>query len=213
MEQTQVDPLHLEVLAKTNLRLVRCTSCEHHKTPGCPVPAIAGSATPRVFFVGEAPGATEAEPTGYSIDAGTAHIPTGRPFKGLCGKKLQTAIADVGFSLEDIVITNAVKHRPEKNRTPTAAEYETCSVFLKEEIELLKPKHILALGAVPSRALAYIAGIKLPPANLRGMTFDCLGAKVLCSWHPAYAFGYNRLKAAELIDDIQTIHKSIYGES
>jgi uracil-DNA glycosylase family 4 len=199
------DPLHLEALAKTNLRLARCVSCSLYTTPGCPVPAIAGSKTPKVFFVGEAPGATEAEPTGYTLDAAPAVIPTGRPFVGFSGKKLKEAIAQAGFELEDIVVTNAVKHRPPDNRTPTAEEYKTCSQYLKEEIEILKPKHIIALGAIPSRALAHLAGINLPASGLRGKTFDCLGAKVYCTWHPAYAFGYNKKAAVDLEQDLTAV--------
>lgn len=167
------------------------------------MPAIAGSPNPRVFFVGEAPGATEAEPTGYNLDGENGVvIPTGRPFVGFSGKKLKDAIAGAGFNPKDIVITNAVKHRPPDNRTPTAEEYTTCSQYLKTEIETLKPKYIVALGAIPSRTLAYLAGIKLPASGLRGKTFDCLGAKVFCTWHPAYAFGYNKNAAVQLEEDL-----------
>jgi uracil-DNA glycosylase family 4 len=171
------------------------------------VPAIAGSKAPRVFFVGEAPGATEAEATGYTLDGGPALIPTGRPFVGFSGKKLKDAIAQAGFEPEDIVITNAVKHRPPDNRTPTAEEYKVCSQYLKEEIEILKPKYIVALGAIPSRTLAHLAGITLPASGLRGKSFDCMGAKVFCTWHPAYAFGYNKKAAVDLEQDLSTVAK------
>ncbi len=207
------DPLHLPALLKSNLQLVRCANCSLSQTPGCPVPAISGSPNPKVLLVGEAPGATEAEPSGFGIPAGAAFYETGRPFVGFSGKKLRALLAEVGFDMPDISVSNAVKHRPPNNRTPTREEYQACSPFLLEEIRVFQPKRIIALGAVPSRALAYLAGTVLPSGSLRGKTFDLqvdeLTVPVLCTWHPAYAFGYKKTAAAELREDLEQVFGSI----
>ena len=98
-----------------------------------------GSHDAKIIFVGEAPGRNEAK--------------TGRPFCGAAGKVLDQLLAHVGISRESIYITNIVKDRPPENRDPTVGEIEVYGPFLDRQIEIIKPRVIVALGRY---AMGYI---------------------------------------------------------
>jgi|SRR3989344_1792803 len=85
-----------------------------------------------IMFVGEAPGRTEAE--------------TGRPFSGAAGKVLDEMLKSIGIEREDVYITNVVKDRPSNNRDPLPEEISLYAPFLDRQIEIIRPKVIVALG-------------------------------------------------------------------
>ena len=111
--------------------VIKCTKCELSKTRTNSVPGK-GNFHSDVIFVGEAPGKNE--------DL------KGEPFVGVAGKKLSLALENVGISREDVYITNTVKCRPPKNRVPSKIEKETCQDYIKNEIDIIKPKIICVLG-------------------------------------------------------------------
>ena len=122
------------------------------------------------LFVGEGPGAEEDQ--------------RGEPFVGQAGKLLDSMLAAIGLKRgEDVYIANAVKCRPPGNRTPTPEETATCWPYLERQIELIRPKLIVALGRPAAQTLLRTE-IKIGAA--RGKCFDYRGIPVVVSYHPAY---------------------------
>jgi len=146
----------------------QCTRCPLHQTR-TKVVFGNGNADAELMFVGEAPGADEDE--------------QGEPFVGRAGQLLNNMIAAMGLRRGEVYIANIIKCRPPSNRTPERDECETCSPFLLRQIEAIKPKIIVALGAVAARTLL---GINDSMANLRGRLYDFRGTKLVVSYHPAF---------------------------
>ena len=128
-----------------------------------------GDPNARLIFVGEGPGADE--------DA------SGIPFVGKAGQLLNNMIAAMGLHRSEVYIANIVKCRPPANRTPEPIEASTCSPFLLEQIDVIRPQVIVALGGT---AATYLLGVKQSLASLRGVWHSCRGAKVAVTYHPAY---------------------------
>ncbi len=145
-----------------------CTRCALHKGRNRIVFAD-GSATARLMFVGEGPGADE--------DA------QGLPFVGRAGQLLNNMIAAMGLKREEVYIANVVKCRPPNNRTPEPAEANTCSPFLFRQIDVVRPEVLVALGAT---AATYLLGQRQPLAALRGRVHSFRGAKLIVTYHPAF---------------------------
>jgi uracil-DNA glycosylase family 4 len=120
-----------------------------------------------VMFVGEAPGSDE--------DA------QGEPFVGKGGQLLGRIIAACGFTRESVYLCHAIKCRPPKSRTPTAAECANCRDFFRRQFELVKPKHLVALGPFAARLFA---GQNATLAVLRGKVHQYRGAPLVCTHHP-----------------------------
>jgi DNA polymerase len=122
------------------------------------------------LFVGEGPGAEEDE--------------RGEPFVGQAGKLLDAMLAAIDLKRgEDVYIGNSVKCRPPNNRTPEPEETATCWPFLARQIELIKPRLIVALGRPAAQALLE-SEVKI--ASSRGRLFDYRGIPVVVTYHPAY---------------------------
>lgn len=141
-----------------------CRRCELWKYAKQPVLGD-GNKNAKIMVVGEAPGAEEDK--------------TGRPFVGRAGKLLRNALASNG--LNEVYITNVVKHRPPNNRKPKKDEIEACSKFLLTEIRTLKPKIIIALGSTASKFFTGEERIKIAIEK----DYEFMGAKVLVDYHPA----------------------------
>jgi DNA polymerase len=128
-----------------------------------------GDPNARLMFVGEGPGADE--------DA------SGIPFVGKAGQLLNNMITAMGLKREQVYIANIVKCRPPANRTPEPVEANTCSPFLLEQIDVIRPEVIVALGGT---AATYLLGVKQSLGSLRGTWHSCRGAKVAVTYHPAF---------------------------
>lgn len=155
------------------LRVIRedigeCTRCALHKGRNKLVFGD-GSANARLMFVGEGPGADE--------DA------QGLPFVGRAGQLLNNMIGAMGLKREDVYIANVVKCRPPGNRTPEPEEANTCSPFLFQQIDVVRPEVLVALGAT---AATYLLGQRQPLAGLRGRVHSLRGARLIVTYHPAY---------------------------
>jgi DNA polymerase len=146
-----------------------------------------GDPNARLMFVGEGPGADE--------DA------SGLPFVGKAGQLLNNMIAAMGLKREEVYIANIVKCRPPGNRTPEFIEATTCSQFLVQQIDVVRPEVIVALGAT---AATYLLGVKQSLASLRGHWHTVRGAKVAVTYHPAFLLRDPRQKA-EAWKDLQRV--------
>jgi DNA polymerase len=144
-----------------------CTKCSLCKTPGLSVPGE-GNIDAQVMFVGEAPGATEAE--------------TGRPFVGRAGKLLDNMIGSMSITRSEVFIANICKHRPPDNRKPTPAEMTACLPYLLEQIKTIQPKVIVALG---NTALGGLTGVDGGVTKRCGIWEDMSGIKLMPCFHPS----------------------------
>ncbi len=158
-----------EALAAIRALIGDCTRCPLAYAGRRNIVFGDGDPNARLFFVGEGPGADE--------DA------SGTPFVGKAGQLLNNMIAAMGLRREQVYIANIVKCRPPANRTPEPVEANTCSPFLLEQIDVVRPEVIVALGAT---AATYLLGVKQSLGSLRGAWHTCRGAKVAVTYHPAY---------------------------
>ncbi|MEI6462287.1 MAG: uracil-DNA glycosylase [bacterium] len=161
-----------------------------------------------IMFVGEAPGQNEAK--------------KGRPFCGASGKFLDLMIASIGLLRKDVYITNLVKDRPPENRDPEPAEIELYGPFLNRQIEIIKPKVVIALGRHSMKYLMELFGLEnelLPISKIHGKVFTPNKSnkvniqidelpKVVCLYHPAVAL-YNGSMREVLINDFKVISETI----
>ncbi len=185
------------------LKLIRedlgdCTRCKLHQQGRKQIVFGVGDPRAELMFVGEAPGADE--------DA------QGEPFVGRAGQLLNNMIKAMGLRREDVYIANIVKCRPPGNRTPERDECETCSPFLMRQIAVVKPKAIVALGAVAAKNLL---AINAPMSELRGRWYDFKpagsdpswpGARLAVTYHPAFLLRDPRQKG-EAWKDLQMVMK------
>jgi len=129
----------------------------------------------------------------------------GEPFVGRAGQLLTNMIKAMGIEREQVYIANIIKCRPPNNRTPERDECETCSPFLMRQIATIKPKVIVALGAVAAKTLL---AINDSMSNLRGRWYDFRGSKLLVTYHPAYLLRDPRQKK-EAWKDLQMVMKHL----
>ena len=165
-------------LVTINSNIHTCTKCELHCNTLNSVPPLwkGDLSNIKVMFIGEGPGATE--------DL------QGKPFVGRAGQLLQQLLYEINL-VDNIYITNVVKHRPPKNRKPTQEEMSICgNLFLEKEIEIINPKQIICLGRTAAEYLLALAthneGHTPWRGSLRGKAFKYKEIDVTCTWHPAY---------------------------
>lgn len=144
-----------------------CTRCPLYKTATHGVPGE-GDPHAGLMCVGEAPGASEDE--------------TGRPFVGAAGALLTKILAAIDLEREQVFIANVIKHRPPGNRNPKPDEIAACSPYLIRQIQLIKPKVILALGTFAAQTLL---DTKTPIGKLRGAVHRYYGIPLVVTYHPA----------------------------
>lgn len=178
-----------------------CTRCKLHKQGRKQIVFGVGNPRAELMFVGEGPGADE--------DA------QGEPFVGRAGQLLNNMIKAMGLRREEVYIANVVKCRPPGNRTPERDECDTCSPFLMRQIAVIKPKVVVALGAVAAKNLL---AMNAPMSELRGRFYDFMpagaqssdpgwqGAKLAVTYHPAFLLRDPRQKG-EAWKDLQMVMK------
>jgi DNA polymerase len=149
--------------------IAACTACALCKSRRMTVPGV-GDRNAQWMFVGEAPGADE--------DA------QGEPFVGAAGQLLDNMLAALGLGRAgDVYIANVLKCRPPNNRTPEPSEALACAPYLDRQIELIRPRLIVALGrSAASRLLATDA----PVSSLRRRVHHYRGTPLIVTYHPAY---------------------------
>ena len=156
-------------------RALACVKCPHLASSRKNVAFGVGSIDAQLMFVGEAPGADEDE--------------QGEPFVGKAGQLLTRIIQATGLSRADVYIANILKCRPDTpgqsagNRKPKPEEMATCIPYLHEQIDLIRPKVIVALGAT---AVEGLLGKTLGITKLRGTWKTYRGTPLMPTYHPAY---------------------------
>lgn len=147
-----------------------CTACSLHRSRTQTVFGV-GDIHAQWMVVGEAPGFDEDR--------------QGEPFVGRAGRLLNAMLVAVGLSRPEVYIANILKCRPPSNRDPKPEEITCCQPFLRQQIELINPKVILAVGRIAAQSLL---GTSEPVGRLRGRTFALpdLSIPVVVTYHPAY---------------------------
>ena len=151
-------------------RVAACTRCALHTTRTQTVFGV-GSQQAQWLIVGEAPGAEE--------DA------RGEPFVGRAGQLLNAMLRAVGLAREQVYIANVLKCRPPGNRDPSATEAGECLPYLEQQIALLKPKIMLAVGRISAQNLLRSDA---PLGRLRQQIhrFGVSQVPLIATYHPAY---------------------------
>jgi len=157
----------LDTLDEVARVVAGCRRCPLYATAKNPVPGD-GSAVADFMIVGEAPGANEDE--------------QGIPFVGQAGQLLTKIIGAIDLTRADVFIANVLKHRPPGNRNPLPDEVTACSPYLVRQIELVRPKVILALGTFAAQTLLET---KLTIGKLRGQVHRYYGVPLIVTYHPA----------------------------
>jgi len=156
-----------ESLRELNDLIKDCTNCPLHKSRNKFVFGV-GDPDADVLVVGEGPGAEEDK--------------QGEPFVGRAGKLLNDILRAINFERNAVYIANIVKCRPPGNRTPMAEEMDACFPYLDKQIELIKPKMILALGLTAAQGLLKK---KDSLTKLRGNVYEYKGIRTMVTYHPA----------------------------
>jgi DNA polymerase len=170
--------MNLEVkaaaFAELRARALACIKCPHLASARRNVVFGVGSIEAELMFVGEAPGADEDEQA--------------EPFVGKAGQLLTRIIETMGLQRADVYIGNILKCRPDTpnqsagNRKPTPAEMQTCLPYLHEQIDLIRPRVLVALGGTAMEGLLNQTGI----TKLRGRWHTYRGIPLMPTYHPAY---------------------------
>jgi uracil-DNA glycosylase family 4 len=162
-------------LAAFREKVLACEKCEHLVRFRHHVVFGVGNPEAELMFVGEAPGEDE--------DL------RGEPFVGKAGELLTKIITAMGYAREDVYIANVLKCRPDMpegasgNRKPTPEEMQTCLAYLQEQIEIIRPRALVALGATAVQGL--LKNVE-PVGRLRGHWLEFQGIPLMVTYHPAY---------------------------
>lgn len=189
-----------EKLQEIKEEVINCKKCPLYKErikDKC-YPVIGqGNHQAKIFFIGEAPGAREAQ--------------TGHPFCGTSGKILDELLESAGIKREDVYITNILKCRPSNNRNPKAEEISACVLYLDKQIELINPKIICTLGNFSTAFILEKYGLKdeiKGISKIHGKIFEAKSSsgkkKVIPFYHPAVA-AYNANMKDGLKEDFQIL--------
>jgi uracil-DNA glycosylase family 4 len=170
-----VAPNKADLLAPIRQRVRVCTKCPHLACSRTQTVFGVGNPDAELMFIGEAPGVDEDK--------------QGEPFVGRAGQLLTRIIETMGFTRQEVYIANILKCRPDTpsssfgNRPPTPREMQTCRPYLIEQIDVIEPKVLVALGAV---AVEGLLGTRGTMRELRGRWHSYNGTPLMITYHPAY---------------------------
>ena len=188
LPESRVAPAHkADALLEIKEEIGDCTRCPLAYAGRRTIVFADGDPNARLMFIGEGPGADE--------DA------SGVPFVGKAGQLLNNMIQAMGLKREEVYIANIVKCRPPANRVPEPVEANTCDQFLLQQIDVVQPQVVVALGAT---AAMYLLGVKQSLSALRGRWHSCRGAKLAVTYHPAFLLRDPRMKG-EAWKDLQRV--------
>ena len=156
-----------DALAALERRVSGCIACPLHRSRTQTVFGVGNPGT-KVLFIGEAPGREEDK--------------QGKPFVGRAGQLLNKILAAIELDRKDVYITNVLKCRPPDNRDPQEHEIRECEHYLKEQIALIRPTVICALGRI---AAQWLLQTNAPLATLRAGEYYYEGIRILPTYHPA----------------------------
>jgi uracil-DNA glycosylase family 4 len=176
-------------LAGVRTEIGDCVRCKLHTQGRKQIVFGVGNPDADLMFVGEAPGAEE--------DL------RGIPFVGAAGQLLTKIIEAIDLKRDDVYIANVIKCRPPGNRNPEQDEVETCEPFLFQQIDVIKPKVIVALGKFAAQTILRTLD---PISRLRGRVYDYRGAKLIPTFHPAYLLR-NPSSKREVWEDMKLVRR------
>jgi uracil-DNA glycosylase len=185
----QVSRNAAEALAAVRADIGDCTRCKLHAQGRTQIVFGVGNPDAELMFVGEAPGADE------DIQ--------GFPFVGRAGQLLTKIIEAIDLKREDVYIANVIKCRPPGNRNPEPDEVATCEPFLFQQVDIIKPKVIVALGKFGAQTLLRTLD---PISRLRGRVYEFRGAKLVPTFHPAYLLR-NPSSKREVWEDMKLVRR------
>ncbi|MBA3833647.1 MAG: uracil-DNA glycosylase [Chthoniobacterales bacterium] len=164
-----------ERLAPLRERVAVCTRCPHLAAARIQTVFGTGNLDADIMFIGEAPGADEDR--------------LGEPFVGRAGQLLTKIIGAMGYTRDDVYIANVLKCRPDTpgrsagNRPPTPEEMATCLPYLAEQIAIIEPRVLVALGAT---AVEGLLEFRAPMSQLRGRWHSYHDTPLMITYHPSY---------------------------
>ena len=167
-----------------------CSRCKLHTLGRKQVVFGVGNPSADLMFVGEAPGADE--------DL------QGEPFVGRAGQLLNDIIKAMKLTREEVYIANVIKCRPPENRNPEPDELDACRPYIRKQIELVRPRVIVALGRF---GLQSLTGKSYAITAIRGSWLEYEGVKMMPTFHPSYLL---RNPAAK--KDVWNDMKKVMGE-
>jgi uracil-DNA glycosylase len=179
----------IEALAAIRADIGDCTRCKLHTLGRTQIVFGVGNPEADLMLVGEAPGADEDE--------------QGVPFVGRAGQLLTKIIEAINLRREDVYIANIIKCRPPQNRNPESDEVTSCEPFLFRQIDVIKPKVVVALGKYAAQTLLQT---ETAISRLRGQVFDYRGAKLIPTFHPAYLLR-NPSSKREVWEDMKLVKR------
>ena len=179
-----------ESLPDLNMAIIGCRQCSLSETRRQALPGQ-GASKARLMFVGEGPEFEEDQP--------------GRPFVGPAGQLLTKMIQAINLKREEVYITHVIKCGPPENRSPK--EMEACRFFLKEEIRLVDPEILVALGSCAARTLT---GSKEGVSALRGRWLDVQGKRLIVSFEPDFLLK-NPAAKREAWEDLKKVRRGYDG--
>ena len=165
-------------------RVRACTQCSLHKTRTQTVFGV-GRRDARLFVIGEAPGADEDR--------------QGEPFVGRAGQLLNAMLRAIGLPRSEVYIANILKCRPPGNRDPRPEESAQCTPYLSQQIALVQPKALLAVGRI---AAQWLLQTDTPIGRLRGrvVPYGDRNIPLVVTYHPAYLLRSPLAKATAWTD-------------
>jgi uracil-DNA glycosylase len=178
-----------EALAAIREDIGDCVRCKLHTLGRTQIVFGVGNPEADLMFVGEAPGADEDE--------------QGIPFVGRAGQLLTKIIEAIDLKRDDVYIANIIKCRPPQNRNPEPDEVASCEPFLFRQIDVIKPKVVVALGKYAAQTLLQT---ETAISRLRGQVFDYRGAKLIPTFHPAYLLR-NPSSKREVWEDMKLVKR------
>jgi len=171
-----------------------CTRCKLHQLGRSRIVFGVGNPAADLMFIGEAPGRDEDE--------------QGVPFVGRAGQLLTKIIEAIGLTREQVYIANVIKCRPPENRNPEPDEVETCEPFLFRQVQIVKPKVIVALGTFAAKTLLRSTD---PISRLRGRLYRYGDATLVATFHPAYLLR-SPDKKRDVWEDMKKVRAILAGE-
>lgn len=169
-------PPEFESLTAHRAAICECQACPLGQTRNKFVYGV-GNPDADIMFVGEAPGADEDR--------------LGEPFVGRAGKLLDKILEAMELSRKDIYIANILKCRPPNNRDPLPEEMSKCFPYLREQVRLIRPKVICALGRISAQAML---DTKTPLGKLRKRWHEYEGVPFMVTYHPAALLRFPQYK-------------------
>jgi len=168
-----------------------CTKCQELACSRKNTVFGAGNAKARLVFVGEAPGFDEDR--------------QGLPFVGRAGQLLTKMIEAIHMEREEVFICNVLKCRPPGNRNPSPEEISNCEPYLWEQLKIIQPKLICALGKFAAQLLLKSTATI---SQLRGEIHERNGFKIICTFHPSYLLR-SPAEKKKAWDDLKQVYREV----